>query len=82
MTSIVTKETLFRPSRSKAETKAETTNYTARAIIDAEAVQREAKTARLRQARLESEASKPAADVTVKTRRSKTSGVRRGKSSM
>lgn len=42
--------------RSKAETKADITNHTARAIIGAEADKMAAKTAKLRQARLEREA--------------------------
>lgn len=62
----VTQQNLFRPARSKAESKADTTNNAARAIIDDEAARREAKTAKLRQARLEQEAAaeteaKPAA---------------------
>lgn len=47
---------VFRPLRSRTETKAATTDNAARAIIDAEAARRETKTAKLRQARLESEA--------------------------
>ncbi|MGY6707306.1 MAG: hypothetical protein ACXIVF_03180 [Rhizobiaceae bacterium] len=56
MTTILTKDNLFRPTRSKAETKAQTTDNAARAIIDAEVDSREAKTERLRQARLKMEA--------------------------
>jgi hypothetical protein len=56
MTAIITKDNLFRPTRSKAETKAQVTDNAARAIIDAEADSREAKTERLRKARLKMEA--------------------------
>jgi hypothetical protein len=44
------------PTASKAETKADITDRTARTIIGAEAERREVKTARLRQARLEGDA--------------------------
>lgn len=60
MNNIIARHSLFRPTRSKAETKAEITDHQAREIIQAEAQQREAKTAKLRQARLESEAKKAA----------------------
>lgn len=43
---------LFKPSPNRLESKAQTTNSAARAIIDAEATAREAKTAKLRKARL------------------------------
>jgi len=56
MTAIITKDNLFRPTRSKAETKAQVTDNAARAIIDAEVDSREAKTERLRQARMKMEA--------------------------
>ncbi|WP_163271287.1 hypothetical protein [Chelativorans alearense] len=59
MTQAITKDTLFRPTRPNAATKADITDRTARAIIDAEAARREAKTERLRQARLEMEAQQP-----------------------
>lgn len=54
------------PSLSKLESKADSTTKAARALFDAEAAERVAKTARLRQARLEREAAeeqekKPAA---------------------
>ncbi|WP_099864992.1 hypothetical protein [Pararhizobium haloflavum] len=52
MTEETTKDNLFRPSRSKAETKAEITDNAARAAIQAEVDRRESKTARLREARL------------------------------
>jgi len=46
----VTRHNLFKPSRS--EVRHEATDQTARAIIDAEVTQREAKTERLRAARM------------------------------
>jgi hypothetical protein len=61
MSAIITKDNLFRPARSKAETKADITDSAARAIIDAEAEKREAKTERLRKARLKMEAEQAAA---------------------
>ena len=60
MSAIITKDNLFRPSRSKAETKAQVTDNAARAIIDAEVDSREAKTERLRQARMKMEAEQAA----------------------
>ena len=50
------KEGLFKPLRSKQESKADLTTRTARAMFDAESAARDAKTARLRQARMEKEA--------------------------
>ena len=47
---------LFKAKPSKAESKADVTNHTARAIIGDEVSRREAKTAKLRQARLDKEA--------------------------
>ncbi len=67
----VTQQNLFRPARSKAESKADTTNNAARAILDDEAARREAKTAKLRQARLESEARAAAAAPAPKARKKK-----------
>lgn len=55
MTRKLTKDTLFKPSRSKAETKAEITDRTVRAILDDEEAKRRAKTAKLRAARLAQE---------------------------
>ena len=52
----VTAENLFRPKPSKAATKADITAHAALAITRAEAEHREAKTDRLRKARLEREA--------------------------
>ena len=54
MTDTVTKETLFKPTRS--ETKAEITDRTVRAILDDEVAKRRAKTEKLRAARLAMEA--------------------------
>lgn len=51
----------FQPKPSKSESKAETTNAAARAILDAEAARRDAKTARLRAARIAAEEATPAA---------------------
>lgn len=56
MADVITELNLFKPKPSKAESKAEMTSNTARAIIDDEAAGRAAKTARLREARLENEA--------------------------
>ena len=55
MTKNLTKDTLFKPARSKAETKADFTDRTVRAILDDEVAKRRAKTAKLRAARLEME---------------------------
>ena len=52
----ITKDNLFRAPKSRADIKADLTDQTARAIVDAEVEGREAKTARLREARLEMEA--------------------------
>ncbi len=67
----------FKAVASKAETKADVTTRTAKAIIDDEVARREAKTARLRQARLESETKLaeievPAKRVTKKAAASRT----------
>ncbi len=59
MTGVTTKDNLFRPTRTRAESKAEVTDRTARAIIDAEVQRREAKTEKLRQARIASEERDP-----------------------
>lgn len=55
----VTKDNLFRPKSSKAETKADTTDRAARTVIEAEAAKQAAKTARLRKLRLAQEAETP-----------------------
>ncbi len=56
MSRAIDEQGLFKPRPSKAETRADITDHAARAIIGDEASRREAKTARLRQARLESDA--------------------------
>ena len=56
MTDEPTKDTLFKQTRPKAETKAEITDRTVRAILDDEAAKRRAKTEKLRAARLAMEA--------------------------
>ena len=78
---IITQGNLFKPKPSKAESKADITNDTARAIIGAEVERREAKTARLRQARLEMEAARPPYKKPAKTNRPKSAAPRRAKSS-
>ena len=52
----LTKDTLFAPKPSKAETKNDITTQVARAIIEDEVAAREAKTRRLRELRLKKEA--------------------------
>ena len=56
MNDITAENAPLKPKPSKAETKADITNNVARAIIGAEIERRDAKTARLRLARLEAEA--------------------------
>lgn len=68
MSGTITEHNLFKPRPSKAESKADITNHTARAIIGAEAERREAKTARLREARLEKEATRAAEPSSPKRR--------------
>lgn len=70
MDSAIPAANLFKPRQSKAETKADTTDHAARAIITAEAERRDAKTARLRQARLEREAMQPPAAAPARPRSS------------
>ena len=67
----IAEHSLFRPKPSKAETKADITDHAARAIIGNEAALREAKTARLRQARLENEAKLAAAPASAGQQRGK-----------
>ena len=55
---------VFKPN--KQELKAQTTDSAARAILDGEAAKREAKTARLRAARLKMEAEAPPPEPVVK----------------
>jgi hypothetical protein len=52
----------FMPSKSKSETKADVTSQAAKNIIDAEVAKRDAKTARLREARMAREALEASAD--------------------
>lgn len=56
-------DNLFRLRRQAAETRAETTDRVARAMIQAETAGRQAKTLRLRRARLEREALHPQTSV-------------------
>jgi hypothetical protein len=56
-----TKDEFFNPIKLSARDKAAATDHTARSIITAEATQREKKTEKLRQLRLEREAAEPAA---------------------
>jgi hypothetical protein len=56
MNQMITEQILTKPKASKAESKAEITDSAARAIIGDEVARREAKTAKLRQARLDLEA--------------------------
>lgn len=52
----IAQEGMFKAPRSKAESKADSTDSAARSIINAEVASREAKTAKLREARLAREA--------------------------
>ena len=81
MNSDVTEHALFRPPRPKPATKADITDKAARAIVGAEAERRQAKTARLREARLVHEAKLPAIATPVRPRRAKPAVVRRTRSS-
>lgn len=60
---------VFQPKRSKQEAKADVTTRIAREIIDGESSAREAKTERLRAARLAQEATAEPVPETRKTRR-------------
>lgn len=70
---MVTKHNLFRPS--KAESKADTTTTAAKSILAEEASAREAKTKRLREARMQRDSSEPQAE-TPKTARKPAAGKR------
>lgn len=59
MADTITKDNLFHSVRPRPQSRADITDSTARAIIKAEAESREAKTRRLRRARLEMEANCP-----------------------
>lgn len=61
---------VFRPKSSRQEAKADVTTRVAREIMDAEVARREAKTERLRQARLLREEAEAAAEP-VRTKRTK-----------
>ncbi len=73
---------LFKPKASKSEAKADVTTRAAQAIIDDEAAKRDAKTARLRQARIDAEAKADSTEApAAKPRAAKTTAIRRAKSS-
>ncbi len=67
---MATKHTLFRASRS--QTKAENTTTVAKGLIEKETAARDAKTKRLRAARLENEASAPKAETPATSRKPST----------
>jgi hypothetical protein len=60
MTGTINKDNLFMAVRSKAGAQVDSTTRNVRAIVEAEAKQREAKTAKLRQARLARDARETA----------------------
>lgn len=64
----ITRETAFKPTLSKGESKADAISKAALAIIDQEVAAREEKTARLREARLAKEAADRAAESATTTR--------------
>ena len=76
MSRSITEHALFKPRASKAETKAGITDHGARAIIGDEAARREAKTAKLRQARLENEAKQVTVPAPAKLRLKKAASAR------
>ena len=75
-------DAFFKPVRSKSETKADITDHQARAIIQDEVRQREAKTDHLRQARLKLLEQEPVAEAPVKPRKVGSPKLRRAISSM
>ena len=81
MSRVITKDNPLRPTASKAETKADITDRTARIIIGAEAERREVNTARLRQARLEMEAAQAARETPAKPRHAGAAAPPRARSS-
>ncbi len=81
MNGIITEHNLFKSKSSKAKSKADITDHAARTIVGAEAERREAKTARLRQMRLEAEAKQAVAPSSSGQRRMKSMVPRRGRSS-
>lgn len=77
MSDVIIEEGRVQRKPSRAESKADITNRTARTILGAEALKREAKTARLREARLAQEAEQPATPAPVKQPYRKAAMVRR-----
>ena len=75
-------QALFKPVRSKSETKADITDHQAKAIIQDEAKQREDKTAKLRRARLKHLDQQPEAEAPAKPRAASSPKYRRAISSM
>lgn len=65
---------VFAPKATGAESKLQTTNSVVRTILDAEVKARDAKTARLRQLRLQREAEAPAAEQPAAGKRKRASG--------
>ncbi len=66
----ITKEQFFKPGKVSAQDKASTTNQAARDILAKEASDRERKTDRLRQLRLEQQATIATPDTAKKSRKS------------
>jgi hypothetical protein len=77
----ITEYALFKPRMTRPETKADITDHAARVITGDEAARRQAKTARLRRARLENEAKLAAASSPPKLRPKKAASTRRARSS-
>ena len=72
----------FKPARSKSETKADITDHQAKAIIEDEVKQREAKTAQLRLARMKHLDQQSEVEAPVKPRKVGSPKLRRAISSM
>lgn len=68
-----TKEEFFNPAKLSSRDKAAATDHTARTIIAAEVSERERKTERLRQLRLEREAAEASAEPAPKRRKAPSS---------
>ncbi|GAB4069078.1 hypothetical protein KHC28_20785 [Ancylobacter sonchi] len=64
-----TRDTLFKPNLTKTESKAESVSRIAKSMIEQDMAKRDAKTARLRAARLAQEAAEP--PVVLKSRSAK-----------
>jgi hypothetical protein len=78
MSDVIIEQGRVQRKPSRAESKADITNRTARTILGAEAQKREAKTARLREARLAQEAEEqPATPAPLKPQHRKASVLRR-----